>query len=101
MSAKTIVGPGPDIIPACPLMHGTGSFTAMGTLSVGGCVVTLEGRKFDATELLSTIDRENVNIIAIVGDAFAKPILSLPTGASGPFFTVHLDRHHLLGGDVE
>src|SRR5487761_298578 len=73
---KMIVGGGPIIIPACPLMHGTGSFTAMGTLSVGGCVVTLENRKFDAVELLETIDRENVNVIAIVGDAFAKPILS-------------------------
>jgi len=73
---KTIVGSGPRIIPACPLMHGTGAFTAMGTLSVGGCVVTLTGRKFDAVELLETVDREGVNVLAIVGDAFAKPILS-------------------------
>lgn len=73
---KTIVGSGPSLVPACPLMHGTGLFTAMGTLLIGGCVVTLTQRHFDAVELLDTIDRENVNVIAIVGDAFAKPILS-------------------------
>ena len=82
---KTIVGAGPIIIPACPLMHGTGSFTAMGTLSVGGCVVTLTNRRFDAVELLHTVDAENVNVLAIVGDAFAKPILSALDANPGAF----------------
>jgi len=74
--AKTVVGSGPRIIPACPLMHGTGSFTSIGCLNIGGSVVTLTNRRFDPMELLDTIDRETVNIIAIVGDAFAKPILA-------------------------
>src|SRR4029079_18986686 len=30
---------------------------------------------FEVVELLDTIEREGVNVIAIVGDAFAKPIL--------------------------
>jgi len=72
---KTIVGSGPLHLPACPLMHGTGGFTAMAAMTVGGCVVTLTSRKFDAVELLDTVDRDNVNTVAIVGDAFAKPIL--------------------------
>jgi acyl-CoA synthetase (AMP-forming)/AMP-acid ligase II len=72
---KTIVGPGPLHLPACPLMHGTGAFTAMAAMTVGGCVVTLTDRRFDPVELLDTIDRDNVNTVAIVGDAFAKPIL--------------------------
>jgi len=73
---KAIVGAGPRIVPACPLMHGTGSFTSIGSLNIGGCVVTLTNRHFDPVELLDTIDRESVNVIAIVGDAFAKPILA-------------------------
>jgi acyl-CoA synthetase (AMP-forming)/AMP-acid ligase II len=73
---KTIVGPGPIAIPACPEMHGTGEFVAMGIMSVGGCIVTLTERHFDPVELLETVDRENVNVLAIVGDAFAKPILA-------------------------
>ena len=67
--------PGAKHISACPLMHGTGWFTALMTLMTGGCNITLPGRTFDATELLDTIEREGVNTIAIVGDAFAKPIL--------------------------
>jgi len=74
--AKTIVGTGPIHLPACPLMHGTGMFSSIGSLAVGGCIVTLTNRHFDAVELLRTIEDENVNLMAIVGDAFAKPILA-------------------------
>jgi acyl-CoA synthetase (AMP-forming)/AMP-acid ligase II len=56
-------------------MHGTGMFTSMGGLSAGGSIVTLENRHFDAVELLDTVEREGVNSIAWVGDAFAKPVL--------------------------
>ena len=67
--------PGPVNIPAAPLMHGTGAFNAMNTLMLGGSIVTLQGRHFDPTELLDTVQRERVNSLSIVGDAFAKPIL--------------------------
>ena len=56
-------------------MHGTGAFNAFGVMIMGGSVVTLEHSHFDPDELLATIERERVNSIAIVGDAFAKPIL--------------------------
>ena len=56
-------------------MHGTGLFTQLITLSGGGSTVTLEARNLDVDELLDTIERESVNTIAIVGDAFAKPML--------------------------
>jgi fatty-acyl-CoA synthase len=72
---RTEQGPGFKCVPACPLMHGTGAFTSFSILSGGGCVITLTNRTFDADELLATVDREKVNVIAIVGDAFAKPIL--------------------------
>jgi 3-oxocholest-4-en-26-oate---CoA ligase len=61
--------------PACPLMHGTGAFTSFSQLSSGGCVVTLVNRHFDAEELLEAIERNKVNVLAIVGDAFGKPML--------------------------
>ncbi|HEX2849541.1 MAG TPA: acyl-CoA synthetase [Acidimicrobiales bacterium] len=67
--------PGYAVMPACPLMHGTGAFTAFGGLFVGGKVVTLDNRHFEADQLLDAVEREKVNVIAIVGDAFAKPIL--------------------------
>ncbi len=73
---RAFTEPGPVTLPSCPLMHGTGAFAAFGTLSKGGTVVLLPSRHFDVAELLDTVDREHVSMIAIVGDAFAKPILA-------------------------
>ena len=66
---------GMKALPAAPTMHGTGAFTSMGNLTAGGCTVTLESRSLDPAELLETVEREGVNSIAWVGDAFAKPVL--------------------------
>ena len=71
----TFAAPGAKFLPACPQMHGTGNFPGLSTLASGGCIVTLTNRTFDPVELLDTIEREGVNMVAIVGDAFAKPIL--------------------------
>ena len=45
-------GAGPPGLPACPLMHGTGWFTANLYWTQGGSVVTLEERHLDVEELL-------------------------------------------------
>ena len=58
-------------MPACPLMHGTGLYTQLIILSLGGSSVTLTSCKFDMVEMFDTIERERVNQIAIVGDASA------------------------------
>ncbi len=72
---ELVTGPGMVSVPACPLMHGTGCMTQLIALTGGGCVVTLEGRSLDIEELFDTIERERANTTAIVGDAFAKPML--------------------------
>ena len=74
LAART-VGPGPVMIPACPLMHGTGQFTAMIVLALGGCVVTNTNRSFVTEEFFDLVERESINWAVIVGDAFAKPLL--------------------------
>ena len=70
-------------IPASPLMHSTGfTFASLPTLTSGGQVATLEGRSFDARELLATIGTVRAQVVAIVGDAFALPLLrALDAGA--------------------
>jgi fatty-acyl-CoA synthase len=68
-------GRAPVHLPASPLMHGTGGMTSMQTLFCGGTVVTLEGRHFDPHELWRAVARERVTQMAIVGDAFAKPMV--------------------------
>jgi len=73
---ELVATPGHRTLPACPLMHGTGAFNAFTALTVGGSVVTLTGRSFDAVEFLDTVQAREVNNAAIVGDAFARPILA-------------------------
>jgi acyl-CoA synthetase (AMP-forming)/AMP-acid ligase II len=67
---------GVTLMPACPLMHGTGAFTANTTLAEGGRVCLLESRKYDPVEMLDTIEREKVNGLVIVGDPFSRPLLA-------------------------
>jgi fatty-acyl-CoA synthase len=63
-------------IPASPLIHSTGfTFASLPTLTSGGQVTTLEGRSFDAGELLATIGAVRAEVVAIVGDAFALPLV--------------------------
>ncbi|HET9729130.1 MAG TPA: AMP-binding protein, partial [Acidimicrobiia bacterium] len=62
-------------LPASPLMHGTGAFTSFQALFTGASVVTLTNRHFDPHELWLTVQRERVTQMAIVGDAFGKPML--------------------------
>jgi fatty-acyl-CoA synthase len=54
----SLAGPGVPGLPACPLMHGTGWFTANLYLTTGGSLVLLEDRHLDVEELLDTIERE-------------------------------------------
>jgi len=72
---QTPAAPGPVGLPACPLMHGTGSFVSFIVMNGAGSIVSLQKRTFDPVELLDTIQLEKVNVMAIVGDAFAKPML--------------------------
>jgi len=68
-------GPGRRTLSSCPLMHGTGFITAIGALMSGGAIVTLSHPSFDAEELWQSVEKHKVQSIAIVGDAFAKPML--------------------------
>jgi fatty-acyl-CoA synthase len=75
--AKSVIDAGSTRmhLPASPLMHGTGGFTSFQAMFVGTGIVTLENRHFDAHELWQTVQRERVTQMAIVGDAFAKPMV--------------------------
>jgi fatty-acyl-CoA synthase len=67
---------GITLLPACPLMHGTGAFTANTVLADGGRVALLESRRYDPAEMLDAIEREKVNGLVIVGDPFSRPLLA-------------------------
>jgi fatty-acyl-CoA synthase len=60
---------------ACPLMHGTGQFSALIALNLGDCVATFANRKFDPQYLWDEAERLKAARIVIVGPAFANPML--------------------------
>lgn len=64
------------MLPAPPFMHAAAHWTAFIMLHQGGSVCLPRNvRKLDADDLLSTITREKVSSLTIVGDAFARPII--------------------------
>ncbi|HWW52485.1 MAG TPA: acyl-CoA synthetase [Acidimicrobiales bacterium] len=86
-----LTGPGVRIMPACPLMHGTGQFTTYIAMNGVGCVVTSPSRAFDPAALWDTVQEQQVNALVIVGDAFAKPLLGALNAQPG-----HWDLSSLL-----
>ena len=77
-SARTTIERGraaATVLPACPLMHGTGLFIALSTLSGGGTVVLIDAPRLDPVAVWDAIAREGVRVLTIVGDAFARPLL--------------------------
>ncbi|PZQ22329.1 MAG: acyl-CoA synthetase [Sphingopyxis macrogoltabida] len=60
---------------ACPLMHGTGLISSLAVLGAGGTLVLLPPGSFDAAVLWDAAERNRANRIAIVGQAFAQPML--------------------------
>jgi fatty-acyl-CoA synthase len=59
-----------------PLMHGAAQWSVLGTLASGHPIVfPTEPKTFDPDDVLSTAERERANLLLIVGDAFARPLL--------------------------
>ncbi|MEU5876669.1 AMP-binding protein [Spirillospora sp. NPDC047279] len=65
---RVLIGP--------PMMHGAGTWSALGGWCGGACVI-FPGRVdgLDAADLLATAERERVTRMPMVGDAFARPIV--------------------------
>jgi len=64
---RVLIGP--------PLMHGAGTWSALGGWCGGACVVFPERVDgMDAADLMATAERERVTRMPMVGDAFARPI---------------------------
>ncbi len=63
-------------LPACPLMHGTGLFIALSTLAGGGTVVLVDRPGLDPALIWGEVERNLVQVLTIVGDVFARPLLT-------------------------
>ena len=59
-----------------PFMHGAGHWAAFQAFNTGGTVVIQdEVRRFDAAGCVELIEREGVNNMLLVGDAFGRPLV--------------------------
>ena len=63
-------------LPLPPFMHGAAHWAAFTMWHTGGTVVVPSTpRRLDPHDVWSTVERERVSAMTIVGDAFAKPLL--------------------------
>jgi len=63
-------------LPAAPYMHGAGHWIALSALHQGNPVfIQSDVERLDPHDILSLIEREKINYLQIVGDAFARPIV--------------------------
>ena len=63
------------VLAGAPLMHGTSGIVSLQVLSTGGAVATLPGRSFDARALWEAVAEHRLTMLAIVGEAFSRPML--------------------------
>jgi fatty-acyl-CoA synthase len=63
------------LLPAAPLMHGTGLFAALAALAGSGTVVLVDHAGLDPELVWDAVARERVQTLTIVGDVFARPLL--------------------------
>ncbi|BCJ41200.1 acyl-CoA synthetase [Actinoplanes ianthinogenes] len=88
-----------------PLIHGNAQWAALMALFAGDTVVMLP--HFDADEVWRTIDRRQVNVVVLIGDAMARPIIEAYAGggydgssvvavsSSGALFSPVVKRQYL------
>jgi 3-oxocholest-4-en-26-oate---CoA ligase len=63
-------------MPLSPMIHGAAlTANALPALITGGTVVLATSRHFDPGEAWDLVEKERVNSMLIVGDAFARPLL--------------------------
>jgi len=63
-------------LPAAPFMHGAAHWMAFTALNGGSTVVLPDNpTTLDAADIWATVEREQVSVLLIVGDAFARPLL--------------------------
>ena len=73
--AQRVLRPGLVALATPPLMHASAHWLAFSTFFGGGTLVLIPGGHLDPAEALRLVGEEHVNILVIVGDAMAGPLL--------------------------
>ena len=81
IAAAAVTG-GAKLMPCPPFMHGAAHWMAFNAFGAGNTIVLpAVVDRFDVEDVLGVVQREGVNIVLIVGDAFGRPLVeALETG---------------------
>jgi acyl-CoA synthetase (AMP-forming)/AMP-acid ligase II len=72
-------------LPIAPLMHGAAQWTSFSWLFAGGTVVLAPARpRTDYAEVWRLVGAEGVNLLVVVGDAVARPLVDAYHAGGGP-----------------
>lgn len=72
-SRSTANGPGLVKLCVAPLIHGSAQWTTLMSFFTGDTVVLLS--HFDPDEVWRAVERHKVNVLVVVGDAMARPLI--------------------------
>jgi acyl-CoA synthetase (AMP-forming)/AMP-acid ligase II len=73
---KALASPGARSLPTAPFMHGAAHWGAFSNWHSGGTVLVQSvPERLDPDDVWSTAEREKAQVVLIVGDAFARPLL--------------------------
>jgi 3-oxocholest-4-en-26-oate---CoA ligase len=68
-------GRSPVALSAVPLMHATGLFNSMGTLTAGGQVVLTRPGRLDPRHVWETVAAQRVRTLVVAGNAVCQPLV--------------------------
>ncbi|MFB7711871.1 AMP-binding protein [Streptomyces sp. NPDC056105] len=81
---------------SAPFMHATGTWSALRAMTHGGLVAIPDTTdRLDAAEMCGLIEREGLNLISLVGEAFCRPVAAELESGQYDLTSVHTV---LLGG---
>jgi acyl-CoA synthetase (AMP-forming)/AMP-acid ligase II len=72
-----LLRPGMIALPVPPFRHASAHWLALSTFFGGGSLVLLPGGRFDPTRTWQLVAAERVNVLVVVGDAMARPLLDV------------------------
>jgi acyl-CoA synthetase (AMP-forming)/AMP-acid ligase II len=81
--ADRLLRPGIVALPVPPFMHASAHWLAFSTFFGGGSLVLLPGGRFDPLTTWQLVVDERVNVLVVVGDAMARPLLDVLEQSGG------------------
>ncbi len=78
-----LLRPGMVALPIPPLMHASAQWLAFATFFGGGTLVLLPAGHFDPRTTWRLVSDERVNVLVVVGDAMARPLLDALDASTG------------------